>query len=187
MTARPDDDALSWGDEDDPTLHVGTPSDEESDEESDAGEPEEPAPATPVLPEGFTAVGRGAETVNTGEAGDAASSGAAQDTSHRDHDETPAIGNGALIALGVLGGVYLLATIGWIVGGLRLEGTAKYLVAPVGYQVSLWLAVAAPALWFLTTLWLTAGSRAWVRFAWLIGGAALLLPWPFIMLGAVGR
>lgn len=173
MTARRDDDALSWGDEDDPTLHVDAP--------SAADEPDETAPEAPALPEGFTAVGRGAETVRNGEAAPAASARDAVD------EGAPSMGNGAVLAIGVLGGVYLLYTIGWIVGGLRLEGTAKYLVAPIGYQVSLWVAVAAPALWFTTTLWLTAGSRAWVRFAWLIGGAALLLPWPFIMLGAVGR
>ncbi|MBN9200222.1 MAG: hypothetical protein J0H70_02380, partial [Microbacterium chocolatum] len=30
-------------------------------------------------------------------------------------------GNAALIAVGVLGGVYLLYAIGWLLGGLRLQ------------------------------------------------------------------
>jgi hypothetical protein len=165
VTARSDDDALSWGDEDDPTLHVGPSSARPTPAPTD-----EPAAAAPVLPDGYVAVGKGAETVQP------------QPEKH-----APALGNVALLVVGVLGGIYLLSTIGWVVGGLRLKGAADFLVAPAAYQVSLWLAVAAPAIWFLTVLWLTAGSRVWVRFAWLIGGAALLLPWPFIMVGAVGR
>ena len=165
MTTGSDDDALSWGDEDDPTLHVGS--------SSAAAKPaprDERRADAPILPDGYTAVGKGADAVQA-----------------PTEDRAPTLGNVALLVIGVLGGVYLLSTIGWIVGGLRLKGSADYLVAPVAYQVSLWLAVAAPAIWFLTVLWLTAGSRVWVRFAWLIGGAALLLPWPFIMMGAVGR
>jgi hypothetical protein len=163
VTPGSDDDALSWGDEDDPTLHVGSSS-------ARARPAREPAADAPDLPEGYTAVGKGAETVQT-----------------PDDEEAPALGSVALLVIGILGGIYLLSTIGWIVGGLRLKGAADYLVAPIAYQVSLWLAVAAPAIWFLTVLWLTTRSRVWVRFAWLIGGAALLLPWPFIMVGAVGR
>jgi hypothetical protein len=34
---------------------------------------------------------------------------------------------------------------------------------------------------------LTADSKRWVRFAWLIGGVLFLIPWPFIMVGAIGR
>lgn len=181
MTARPDDDALSWGDEDDPTLHVGAPAasaePEHAAEDAPAAEPE-----PTVLPDGFTAVGRGSDAVRAAEPEAAASIADTEDA-----DDEPTLSNAALLGIGVLGGIYLLSAIGWIVGGLRLEGTAKYLVASAGYQVSFWLAVAAPVLWFVTTLWLTARSRTWVRFAWLIGGAALLLPWPFLMVGAVGR
>ena len=165
MTPSSDDDALAWGDEDDPTLHVGS-----SSARAEPTRKDESAAERPALPDGYTAVGRGAETV-----------GAPTD------EHAPALGNVALLVIGVLGGIYLLSTIGWVVGGLRLKGAADFLVAPVAYQVSLWLAVAAPAIWFLTVLWLTARSRVWVRFAWLIGGAALLLPWPFIMVGTVGR
>jgi hypothetical protein len=34
---------------------------------------------------------------------------------------------------------------------------------------------------------LTLHSKPWVRFAWLVAGVALLLPWPFVMIGAVGQ
>ena len=56
------------------------------------------------------------------------------------------------------------------------------------YQGSFWLAVLAPILWFATVFLLTTRSKPWVRFAWLIAGVALLLvPWPFILIGAVGQ
>lgn len=97
------------------------------------------------------------------------------------------MGNAALIGFGVLGGVYLLFTIGWIVGGLRLAGVAQFLVSPVIYQFALWLAVLAAPLWFATAHLLTRDSKTWVRIVWLLAGAALLVPWPFVMTGAVGQ
>ena len=96
------------------------------------------------------------------------------------------MGNATLITLGVLGGFYLLFTIGWIIGGFRLQGRAEYLVTDVMFQGSFWLAVLAPALWFGTVFLLTRGSAGWVRIVWLVAGAILLVPWPFIMVGAVG-
>ncbi len=185
MTTGRDDDALTWDGDDDPTLDVGA---------SAAGEPAVGEPgdtaadetAAPVLPEGYTAVGRGADTVAPAEATEAAS--AATDAPASDTGaERPSVGNGALVALGVLGGIYALFAIGWLIGGLRLQGRAQYLVLDVMYQGSLWLAVLAPVLWFATTLLLTRTSRAWVRFAWLAAGVVLLLPWPFVMIGAIGQ
>lgn len=98
-----------------------------------------------------------------------------------------ASGNAALIALGVLGGVYLLYTIGWIVGGLRLQDSAMFLVSPAAYVPALWLAVCAPAIWFGSVLVLARKAGAWVRWLWLALGVVLLLPWPFVMIGAVGQ
>ncbi len=95
-------------------------------------------------------------------------------------------GNVALVALGVLGGVYALLTVGWIIGGLRLQAYALFFVAPVAFQVSLWLGVLAPAAWFGTVMLLTRTGRGWARFLLLAAGAVLLLPWPFVMIGAVG-
>ena len=92
-----------------------------------------------------------------------------------------------LITIGVLGGFAALYTVGWIVGGFRLQGSADYLVADVMFQGSFWLAVLAPALWFGTVFLLTRASATWVRIVWLVAGALLLVPWPFIMIGAVGQ
>ena len=177
MTTGRDDDALTWDGDDDPTLDHGATGEPE-------GEPEIPAASPPAeLPDGFTAVGKGSQTLGSTDAPAAAS---VSEPSTAAPERQP-MGNGALIAFGVLGGVYALYAIGWLIGGLRLQGRAQYLVLDVMYQGSLWLAVLAPLLWFATTLLLTRTSRPWVRFVWLGAGAVLLLPWPFVMIGAIGR
>lgn len=94
--------------------------------------------------------------------------------------------NVMLVALGVLGGVYLLFSIGWIVGGLRLRPLASLIVADAMYFPWLVFAVAAPALWFLAVWVTTKGRSAWIRISLLIVGIVLLVPWPFVTLGAVG-
>lgn len=157
-----DDDALSWQGDDDPTLDVGA----------------SPVDERPALPDGYRAVGRGSDEVGRIEAGGTVTPAGAP---------VP-MGNATLIALGTLGGVYLLYTLGWVIGALRLDTVAPMLiVSPAAYVPAFWLAVLAPALWFAVTLWLTRGSSAWVRLVWLVGGAVLLVPWPFIMIGAVGQ
>lgn len=170
MTRGSDDDALAWDGDDDPTLDVGA---------KVTAPPPETAPPTetPALPDGYTAVGKGSDEVGRVHA----------DGSVSMPVERQPMGNATLITLGILGGVYLLYAIGWIIGGLRLQGRAAYLVTDVMYQGSFWLAVLAPLLWFGTVFLLTLRSRAWVRIVWLIAGVALLLPWPFVMIGAVGR
>lgn len=163
------DDALNWDGDDDPTLDVG----------SARATERPPAPdADPVaLPDGFNAVGRGSDEV-----GRIQSDGTIVMPGDR-----RGVGNAGLIALGIFGGVYLLYIIGWVIGGLRLQGAARYLVLDVMFQGSLWLAIIAPVLWFATVLLLARRARGWVRFVWLAAGVVLLIPWPFIMVGAVGR
>ncbi len=173
MARGTDDDALAWGGDEDPTLDVGAkPTD-------GAPDPvDEPADAAPkALPKGFTAVGKG-----SGEVGRVHADGSVTMPGEREP-----MGNATLIALGILGGVYLIYAIGWVIGGLRLQGRAQYLVTDVMYQGSFWLAVLAPLLWFGTVFLLTMHSKSWIRFVWLVAGVVLLLPWPFIMIGAVGR
>jgi hypothetical protein len=169
---RRDEDALSWDGDDDPTLDTGKPA--AADDPADAN-PVDPAP----LPDGWTAVGRGSES-----AGHPASAPA---TATAEGSEDVGLGTAALVSIGVLGGVYLLFAIGWLVGGLRLQGRYQVLVTDSMYQGALWLATAAPLIWFATTLFATRGSRAWVRWLWLAFGVLLLIPWPFLMIGAVGR
>ncbi|QAY61097.1 DNA polymerase III subunit gamma/tau [Microbacterium protaetiae] len=165
-----DDDALRWDGDDEPQT---------------------------VLPAGWVAKGKGAERVTSTDdqtqdaASDASSAAgiAPVDDAVDAVDEagSAALGNAALIGLGVLGGVYLLFTIGWIIGGLRLQGVATYLVSPAASVPAVWLAALAPVIWFGTTLWLTRRTRTWLRFTWLIVGAVLLVPWPFALLGGMGQ
>ena len=180
MSRGTDDDPLAWGGDDDPTLEVGAkPAAREPIAAQDTTEPDtvettEPEPT--ALPDGFTAVGKGSDEVGRVRA----------DGSVSMPGERQPMGNATLITLGILGGVYLIYSIGWIIGGLRLQGRAEYLVTDVMYQGSFWLAVLAPLLWFGTVFLLTLHSKPWVRIVWLIAGVALLLPWPFVMIGAVG-
>ena len=168
--ARDRDDALSWEGDDDPTLDVRTAP------ATAAAEPAAEA-APPALPDGFTAVGKNSATVGRRHA----------DGTVTMPGEREPMGNTALIGFGILGGVYLLYIVGWIFGGLRLQGQARYLVTDVMFQGSLWLAILAPALWFATTLLLTRRARPWLRIVWLVAGAVLLIPWPFILVGVIGQ
>lgn len=103
-------------------------------------------------------------------------------------DDAPALSSAALLGLGVLGGVYLLYTIGWIVAGVRLIGDSPGLGvgSDAMVNVAIWFAVAAPALWFGCSWYLTRDARTWTRWTALIVGAVLLVPWPFVMSGASG-
>jgi hypothetical protein len=154
------DDALTWEGDDDRPTPVPAPQAEKK----------------PVLPRGWNAVGKRSETVGR----------VREDGTIREPDEKPALSTPMLLLVGIVGGIYLLYTIGWIVGGLRLQSSAMFLIPDVMYQVALWVAVLAPALWFCAVWVLTRRSATWVRVAGLLAGALLLVPWPFVMTGAVG-
>ena len=177
MTARRDDDALSWDGDDDPTLDIGanpTVSDEPVKRSTDA------APGvdsdTAVLPDGFTAVGKGSEGVRRPDPADG------RDAEEKDGHRS--LSSAGLIGLGIFAGVYLLLTLGWLLGAGRLQLVAQLFLDPIAFQITLWLAVAALPLWFVTVLWFTRTGATWVRFALLGAGAVLLIPWPFVLSGA---
>jgi hypothetical protein len=135
----PDDDALSWGEENDPS-HV----------EGGRSAPGGDAAASPLAADGATVAGRGSSA--------------------------------GLVGLGVLAGVYLLYTVGWVLSVVRnpyaLTDPFGQVMATVGDV----LAVLAPLLWFGTVFLLTRG-RGGARAAWLVGGVLLLVPWPFVLGG----
>ncbi|KHK97422.1 hypothetical protein LK09_11665 [Microbacterium mangrovi] len=179
MTPDPDDeDAFTWEGDEHPTrasLHR-SPS---ADEGATTGAPVRPAPtpepSAPPAPE-------------PADSGDASVPEAA--TAEREP-----MGNVALVASGILGGIYLLYIVGWIIGGLRVSRVAGYLVSTTGEPpamwasgnvVGVWLAALAPALWFATVWIVSRRSRPWVRWVWLVAGAVLLVPWPLFMLGVQG-
>ena len=96
-------------------------------------------------------------------------------------------GGGTLVALGILGGIAVLETIGWVRGVLSatLEATLDPGAGALGataFGVNVLgrvAAVAAPLLWFVLAA--TRIRRPSRRFAWLALGALLLLPWPALL------
>lgn len=128
------------------------------------------------LPEGWNAVGKGSGEISTGD----------EDAAVIATDERPPLSTAMLLVTGVVGGIYLLYTVGWIVGGLRLKPLANFFVADAMFLPWFVLAVAAPALWFLATWVLTRGKASWIRASLLLLGVVLLVPWPFVTVGVIG-
>ncbi len=98
-------------------------------------------------------------------------------------DAYQSTGTAALVGLGILGGIYLLYTVGWFLGGAGMQAKAMFMLPAPLYLASLWIAILAPGLWFASALVLTRGAKTWVRFTALIVGALLLVPWPFVVAG----
>ena len=167
MSPDPDDDALRWEGDDDPTLApgwkvVGNPS---GSKPADAA-----ASGHAVESNGTTAVDHAdAERAETAEEAD-------------DADAAAQPGSAELVLLGVLGGVYLLYSVGWLIWAISSAPDLGDPVAQFMYGLGRWLAVLAPALWFGTTLWL-ASERRRARLLWLIVGAIVLVPVPFLLRG----
>ncbi len=90
-----------------------------------------------------------------------------------------------LISYGILGGMYLLYTVGWLVVVLngKLDIPQKDTLHQIMYSVGEYLAIASPALWLLTVLLLTRKRKPLVRLLLLLLGVFLLIPWPFVLLG----
>ncbi|WP_150957375.1 DNA polymerase III subunit gamma/tau [Microbacterium testaceum] len=173
MSTPRDDDALSWGGDDDPTLDVGEkhaatpPASAEREEEAAPIEPLQPA-ATPVTrhPEPSPS-----ESIAVDESED-------PDAAH-----AAPLGNVGLVGIGMVAATFLLFAIGWLLAGLRLNGLG--LPIPSVTVIALTIGAAlAPLVWFVAVLALTRSWRTWQRFLLLIVGIVLLVPWPFLSLGA---
>ncbi|WNY34677.1 hypothetical protein Q9Q99_05510 [Curtobacterium flaccumfaciens] len=48
------------------------------------------------------------------------------------------------------------------------------------------LAILAPALWFTVVLWAARSSRTRTRLLWMLLGAVVLFPWPFLLTRSFG-
>jgi hypothetical protein len=160
MTRDSDDEALRWEGDDDPTLApgwkaVGNPVELHDAEATPEERPTQGSPAT---------------------------SAGASDESTGDTDAPAQTGSVELVVLGVLGGVYLLYSVGWLIVATTAAPPLADPVADFMYALGRWFAVAAPALWFGAVLWLAAGHRR-ARIAWLVAGAVLLIPVPFLLRG----
>ncbi|GAA4370770.1 hypothetical protein [Agromyces bauzanensis] len=153
MARDSDDDALRWEGDDDPTLAPGWKT-----------------VGSPVPLEGAPAEGDGAPAEGTAPESEAPTDAATQP------------GSAELVMLGVLGGVYLLYSIGWLITASRPAPVLADPVAEFMYGFGRWFAVSAPALWFGAVLWLAAGHRR-ARLLWLLAGAFVLVPVPFLLRG----
>ena len=129
-----------------------------------------------ALPDGWNAVGKDSDTVGY----------ISEDATATEAGESRGLSTPMLLFIGIVGGIYLLYSVGWIIGGFNLQGSASFLIPVVMYQVAFWAAVLAPALWFVAVWLLTRNSPSWARVLGFIGGVLLLIPWPFVMTGAVG-
>lgn len=102
-------------------------------------------------------------------------------------DEIPEqMSNGALVVLGVFGGVYLLYTWGWLVIAQAYADYARAAAAGSGslgvvlQQIVYWAAPAAPVLWFLAALLASRGGRTGRLALLLLVGLVVLLPLPLL-------
>jgi hypothetical protein len=176
MTSDPDDDALTWDGDDGARPSKPVP---------DKAASVTPPAGEASLPDGWNAVGRGSEAIGhrPDEETPVTDADPATDALI---DERPPLSTAMLLTLGVVGGVYLLYSVGWVVGGLRLKPLANFFVADAMFLPWFVLAIAAPALWFLAGWVLTRGKAAWIRIGVLLLGVVLLVPWPFVTVGAIG-
>jgi hypothetical protein len=156
-----DDDALSWGGDDDPTLDVG-------EKRERAPEPAGPEPLVPETVEPAPAPVREP----------AASTSPA-------HDDTPdaaasaPLGNVGLVGIGMVAATFLLFALGWLVAGRQLQSLG--IPIPDVTVVTMTIgATLAPLVWFVAVLALTRSWRTWQRFLLLILGIVLLVPWPLL-------
>jgi hypothetical protein len=152
--ADSDDDALSWAGDDDATLAPGW---------KRVGATAGAAPAG------------ASESAPTTDASAAASSrpDAPADA------EPKQLGSVELVVLGVLGGVYLLYTVGWLLTAIRTSAPGLSVVGDAMYGFGLWMSVLAPALWFSLVAVLV--KRPALRLVWLAVGAVVLVPLPFVL------
>ena len=169
MTTSRDDDALHWAGDDDPTLtppiQAGTV-------------PAAPSPAAtsaaPTAPAEAHTVLEQAELAEDAEV--EAELAAAEKASAQ-------LSSAALITLGILGGVYLLYTIGWAIVVIRPAVTLFALdnvFLEISFRIGQILTVAAAPLWFVSVFLLTT-RRSWrSRLGWLLLGVFVLVPWPFV-------
>jgi hypothetical protein len=138
-------------------------------------------------PRGRAQRARDATASGAGRTGDTGGTGGPGDTDGADDtrngaDHSAATGGSALLVFyGILAGVYLLYMVGWLISIVRNPFSIDNLFAEIVSQFGEFLAIASPLVWFFVALVLTRGRRPSLRVAWLIAGAILLVPWPFVL------
>jgi hypothetical protein len=159
VSSDDDDDALTWAGARDPSLYE-TPEVKPSKATKASKTPKAPASGTSVAAS-TTAALAGGESADT------------------DDEMAPAMSSVVLIALGLLGGIYLLYTVGWFISWQRLVYTDPDLLELAAFRAQQVLAIIAAPLWFAATLFFTRERKPAVRLLWLVVGAVVLVPWSF--------
>lgn len=98
-----------------------------------------------------------------------------------DDDELPdgVLSSSMLVVHGVFGAILLLFTIAWLKSIGSVAPSFDSGLASLMWTIGTWLAVAAPAIWFVGTILLTGSPRA--RVVSFVVGVVLLVPWPFLI------
>ncbi len=96
-------------------------------------------------------------------------------------DAAPRTSSLLLIVYGVLAGVYLLYTLGWITSVVRTTLPVDDLLSGIMYQFGQFLAIASPALWLAAAVLLTRDRKPLVRLLWVVLGLVVVAPWPFLL------
>lgn len=98
--------------------------------------------------------------------------------------------NGMLVALGLLGGLYLMWAWVWL-SWARYYASANSLVADASgslggvlQQIVFWVAPIAPIGWFLCAMLMNRGGKSWKLIMWVAIGAIVLAPLPMFVGGA---
>lgn len=86
-----------------------------------------------------------------------------------------------LITYGVLGGLYLIYTVGWVLTVAQGAPPRATVFDDIMFRVQQGLAVASPAIWFGAVFLLTRGRKPLVRLVWLLVGLAIVIPWPTVL------
>ncbi|MEV8337302.1 hypothetical protein [Leucobacter sp. NPDC077196] len=143
--------------------------------ETSAAPAEERIGAAPHLANGTGAGATGAEAAPS------------TDASETYPDERPQISNGALVVLGVFGGLYLLYTWGWFIVAQAysennsLTAAGSGVIGGVLQQIVFWAAPLAPPLWFFTAVAFGRGGRTKLLAILLVVGAVVLVPLPMLI------
>ena len=98
-----------------------------------------------------------------------------------DPDAVRPMSSASLIAHGVLGGVFLLCSVGWVALVGRFGYTFATPVATGLWRFGVLLAVAAPALWFVSSIVLVPAAATRRRILAMIVGALVVAPWPLLI------
>jgi hypothetical protein len=86
-----------------------------------------------------------------------------------------------LVTYGVIAGILLIYTVGWIITVGRSGFTSSEVLVEAMAQLGEFLAIASPALWFAVVFLLTRDAKPLVRLLLLLLGLLVVLPWPFLL------